>query len=103
MCGCCNYATISLYVCFNEKGAKKEEEHPWFREGIKTKLSSSPYSARWISDTEIGIRPFPFKAPFQVTIKTKQVSKRTRSRIGIELAYQETDYTEHSIIFSDLA
>ncbi|WP_168122358.1 DUF3891 family protein [Paenibacillus sp. HB172176] len=29
---------ISLYVCMNEPGAGKDEEHPWYRDGFETRL-----------------------------------------------------------------
>jgi hypothetical protein len=84
---------ISLYVCLNEEGATKSEEHPWYVDGFETMIDEQRYRAEWKSQTKIKIDPFPFTTEFDITFKTKYVSKDLRDEIGINCAYNDTSYT----------
>lgn len=90
---------LSLYVCLNKEGAAKEEEHPWFKDGLGTKLNDRTYTARWLSPTEIAVDPFPFRDRFQTTLRTKHVLKSERQQKGIALAYRDTAFSEQEISF----
>jgi len=56
---------LSLYVCFSEPGTKKENEHPWFKEGFsKSELfndGNRPLYSRWIDEKKISVTGFPFE------------------------------------------
>ncbi|QGH34714.1 DUF3891 family protein [Gracilibacillus salitolerans] len=84
---------LSLYVCLNQAGVTKNEEHPWFVNGFGTLIDDQRYYAEWKSRSEIKITPFPFKTEFEITLKTKYVPKDLREKIGINSAYHDTGYT----------
>ncbi|WP_100406960.1 DUF3891 family protein [Bacillus solitudinis] len=84
---------LSLYVCLNEEGSKKREEHPWYIDGFETLIDNQKFTAQWLSQTEIKIDPFPFTDNFKATLKCKDVSKDLREQIGIHSAYNQTSHT----------
>ncbi|WP_088102902.1 DUF3891 family protein [Halalkalibacter urbisdiaboli] len=84
---------LSLYVCLNEEGTSKSHEHPWYVEGFETLIDGQRYYAEWKSRAEIKIEPFPFTDEFDITFKTKYISKDLREKIGINSAYIDTSYT----------
>ncbi|MCQ6561238.1 DUF3891 family protein [Paenibacillus mendelii] len=90
---------ISLYVCLNEPGATKEDEHPWYREGFETLIDDQRLAARWVSGGQIQINPFPFKQAFSAAIHSKHVSKEAIQRLGIDTAYKETPLMEQTVTF----
>ncbi|MFC5472293.1 DUF3891 family protein [Cohnella suwonensis] len=85
---------ISLFICLNEPGASKEKEHPWYREGFETIVEGRKIHAHWINRHEIQIRPYLFKKPFSASLKTKQVSKLSVDRVGIDIAYKEAGWVK---------
>lgn len=95
---------LSLYVCLNEPGATKENEHSWYRDGIKQSetLNSKelkPIVTNWVNQNEISVSGFPFKSEFQTKVKYKELSKSTIRGVGIEKAFDEAEWKEHEIIF----
>jgi hypothetical protein len=71
---------ISLYACLNKPGVSKGEEHPWYQNGIAwgKKENENMFQLRWLSETDIEIRPFPFKREWQTTIPYKLLCKKTK-------------------------
>jgi hypothetical protein len=90
---------ISLYVCMNNPGVSKEDEHPWYKEGFETTIGQQKVNAYWISNNEIFIKPLLFEIEMSATIKTKYVMKDLIKRVGIDTAYKETDLSEQEVIF----
>lgn len=85
---------VSLYVCLNEPGCAKEEEHPWFREGFQSSryLMETPAQqivAHWQGAAQIVLEPFPFQQTFSTQLRLKEVSKRQISTLGVADAYAE--------------
>ncbi|HEU5139687.1 MAG TPA: DUF3891 family protein [Bacillales bacterium] len=69
---------LSLYVCLNRPGAKKNEEHPWFRNGIKavSKMGESvKIHLRWLNERTISLKPFPFGESWSTTFPRSKVRK----------------------------
>lgn len=86
----------SLYVCLNEPGSSKKEEHPWYRDGIpNTEVVMS-----WLNDQEIKASPFPFEEVYHVKLKYKSVSKPRIAECGIGRAYKEAELLEQEVTFS---
>ncbi|MFS0645700.1 DUF3891 family protein [Siminovitchia sp. 179-K 8D1 HS] len=86
---------LSLYLCLNEPGAKKEEESPFFQNGIPLSgaldvFSKKKMHARWIDRHTIGLDEFPLKQPVTVNLKQKTVSKELISKQGLIPSYLET-------------
>jgi hypothetical protein len=71
---------ISLYVCLNEPGTSKSNEHPWYKNGIvyKRGKEETTFKLRWASKEEIIIAPFPFKQEWETSIPYKKVCKKTK-------------------------
>lgn len=89
---------LSLYVCFNEAGVAKSEEHPWYRESVG-RLGGVTYSANWQGKESVVVSPSPFARSFRATLRCKRVAKADRERLGIGEAYKQTPYTEQTITF----
>lgn len=95
---------LSLYVCLNEPGTMKENEHTWYKEGIKhseilNTKEFKPIVTNWVNQNEISVTGFPFESEFQTKVKYKELSKSTIRGIGIEQAFEEAEWKEHEIIF----
>jgi hypothetical protein len=94
---------LSLYLCLNEPGVGKEDEHPWFRSGFKnTEIfhpDHQPLTARWMNENEVTLDPYPFDKDFHVSLQYKMVSKSLIEEVGIAEAYTESDMEEKKIFF----
>lgn len=88
---------ISLYMCMNEPGATKENEHLWYKNGFETVLDERRIQAQWINETNIIINPILFKNDFNIVMKSKRVPKELVKQIGISNAYQNTSWSEQQI------
>ncbi|SET13628.1 Protein of unknown function [Salinibacillus kushneri] len=69
---------LSLYLCMNEPGAKKEDEVSWFRNGFRQTFAFAPDGmvAMWKNQQAIYVHPFPFKKMFHVKIPFKILRKQ---------------------------
>ncbi|MFS0728008.1 DUF3891 family protein [Paenibacillus sp. 1P07SE] len=90
---------LSLYICFNEPGVSKEDEHPWYREAIGS-LGGVTYAARWAGKEEVVVTPSPFARSFRTTIRSKRISMDARRRLGIGEAYKQAPYIEQTVCFT---
>lgn len=86
---------ISLYVCLNQAGVTKENEHPWYRAGF----NNTAFEANWINEKEISLLPSPFRNALKVKLRLKRVLKRMINQLGIEEAYKNSDWIEQELIF----
>ncbi|WP_077324184.1 DUF3891 family protein [Virgibacillus siamensis] len=87
--------SLSLYVCLNEPGITKANEHPFFQEGIpiaylQKLFGKETVQANWTDNNTIKINPFPFAKPFMITIKYKCIAKGTIAEQGLLNSYQGT-------------
>lgn len=94
---------LSLYVCMNEPGAAKDQEHPWFRDGFPNTEVLSPdgdrlFSAEWKNIDTVAVHPAAFPVPFAISIRGKAVPKQLIERAGIEKAYAQTEAFVQSFI-----
>lgn len=93
---------ISLYVCLNAPGIGKEDEHPWFKDGVP---GSEPFGGggllqlNWIDDRTVKADPSPFDGEFVGTLREKVVPKDRIREVGIAQAYEETEWAEREIRF----
>ncbi|TYS16708.1 DUF3891 family protein [Rossellomorea vietnamensis] len=89
---------LSLYLCLNQPGASKENEHPWFRKGFKNTetlhTSNQPFIPRWLNRGEITVDPFPFQKEFPLSLKYKEVPKKNIKEKGIAEAYHHSELKE---------
>lgn len=69
---------LSLYVCLNRPGATKQEEHPWFKDGIQAvtrKGQPVKIDLHWLNERTITIDPFPFAESWSTTFRYSKVRK----------------------------
>ncbi len=97
---------LSLYICLNEPGVKKKNEHPWFVNGFRnTEVFSSskkPIVAEWLSDKTINVQSFPFESEFTVNLTYKSISKNDIDEDGINNAFDKSPWLEEEITFVGL-
>lgn len=96
---------LSLYLCLNQHGVEKHDEHPWFRNGFKnTELfhpEQKPLKAHWKSQDEVIIDSYPFIKDFQLTLPSKEVSKYAMAELGIAEAYKNAKAVKKRIFISE--
>ncbi len=82
---------LSLYLCLNEPGVLKEEEHPWFKNGFRQRFefANEGLNAKWLNDKRICVEPFPFHSEFQVALPYKQLDKEHIEKDGLQAAFQK--------------
>lgn len=94
---------LSLYVCMNEPGVTKQEEHPWFKNGltqVSTADSDAPsLQAKWLDSQTVQVTPSPFVAPFQTELSYKRVSKQWIKEKGLSDAYEQTPEMKQALHF----
>lgn len=69
---------LSLYVCLNEPGVSKEQEHPWFKNGINAVTQTGEtvsMHAHWLNERTITLDPFPFRQSFSTTLPYYKAKK----------------------------
>ncbi|WP_164670773.1 DUF3891 family protein [Virgibacillus doumboii] len=86
------FDSLALYVCLNEPGISKENEHPFFRGGIPVSPSLTFFNDNkvpiyWKDDKTVIMNEFPFYHPLEIMIKQKRVSKDTISSQGLIGSY----------------
>jgi len=99
---------LSLYVCLNEPGSSKADEHPWYRAGIPHSevFHSAPGSAaramaNWLNDSKVQIRPFPFEHEFTATLRYRFVPKDEIAAKGLDLAYRNVELKVQAVTFCE--
>ncbi|WP_341357384.1 DUF3891 family protein [Rossellomorea sp. y25] len=92
---------LSLYLCLNEPGVAKEDEHPWFKNGFQnTEMfhpENQPLMARWLNEKEVTLEPYPFEKEFHVSLQYKIVVKSLIEEVGVAEAYEKSDMKERMI------
>ncbi|MGM0852455.1 MAG: DUF3891 family protein [Bacillota bacterium] len=92
---------LSLYLCLNEPGVDKEDEHPWFKNGFKNTETfhpqNQPLMAQWGKANEVTLDPFPFDKEFHISMPYKTVSRSAVAEMGIAKAYEKSEREEMRI------
>ncbi|PIC64275.1 hypothetical protein CSV79_07330 [Sporosarcina sp. P13] len=87
---------FSLYCCVNDPGVKKEDEHPFFQNGIPSpkvfrKLPTERIAIHFTDNKTITVQDFPFTKAFTVQVNQRTVCKKTIAAIGLQSAYDKAD------------
>ncbi len=95
---------ISLYVCLNEPGIGKQQEHPWFQKGFSRSEAFNAENRQrlmpaWLDTLRISIHPFPFDREFSTTLKFREVSRQSLETLGMRTAYAQAPLQEQEVIF----
>jgi Protein of unknown function (DUF3891) len=93
---------LSLYMCLDEPGVKKDDEHPWFRNGFKNTEMFHDHDGRlngeWLNAEEIRIESFPFIRDFSLPLQYKEVAKGDVEQMGIAAAYETSELRERTFL-----
>ncbi|WP_100012375.1 DUF3891 family protein [Lentibacillus sediminis] len=87
---------LSLYLCLNEPGAKKEEEHPFFREGIPIPTAVEEFNQEkiqlwWEDDRTVMVEEYPLDRPVTVKLRQRVVSRAAIRDAGLISSYEEAE------------
>jgi hypothetical protein len=85
---------LSLYICLNEPSAKKENEDPFFRNGISPTFSFTnhkPIQVQWADQGTLSLSVSPLKKELQMQLVYKEVIKEDIQANGLITAYNNTD------------
>lgn len=88
------FDNLSLYLCLNQVGASKDEEHPWFRDGLTlrtTKGEQQQFNLFWTGNNVI-IDPFPFIYPFFIFLQQKILPNTTPDPTRFSRQYQQAPF-----------
>ncbi|WP_010529185.1 DUF3891 family protein [Lentibacillus jeotgali] len=94
--------SLSLYICLNEPGTSKENEHPLFKEGIPvpqmlTFFHTNKVGIYWKDDETVEMDVFPFGSPIDITIRQKVIPKNDILEKGLIKSYEQVDEKTVSI------
>ncbi|WP_099156696.1 DUF3891 family protein [Virgibacillus ndiopensis] len=94
--------SLSLYICLNEPGISKENEHHFYKDGIPIPSSLNIFGQRnlqlqWINKETIIMHDFPLRAPTLIKLKQKVISKKDIVDNGLLECYQASPLQEMTI------
>lgn len=80
---------LSLYLCLNEPGVKKEKEHHFFTDGIQTPsyFGMDSLAVEWLSNNQLTVSDNIFKHNFTIELKQKVIPKSSILQMGLNEAY----------------
>ncbi|MBS4215221.1 DUF3891 family protein [Neobacillus rhizophilus] len=93
---------LSLYICLNEPGVEKADEHPFFRNGFPEAFSfanDQPIHAHWTDRETVELSLSPLSKQLQVYLPFKEVNKEEIMLNGLLKAYAETQETIRKVTF----
>lgn len=93
---------LSLYICLNEPGVKKLNEHPFFRNGFPQAFpfaNNNPIYAQWTDQETVSLSVSPLEKELQVHLGLKEVKKEDIMQKGILNAYTDTPYSLRTVKF----
>lgn len=90
---------LSLYICMNEPGTTKQNEHSFFKEGIPTNTSLHRFckqtlQLKWLNEHTVMMKDFPFEGPITFKVKQKIVAKEAITAKGLIDSYEEAPFEE---------
>ena len=83
------FDNLSLYICLNEPGTKKEKEHPFFQNGIPLpdQFGGGILQLHWSDERHIQLSSSLFAAEVDLLVHQKTVSKNCISKNGLQKAF----------------
>ncbi|MGM8211203.1 DUF3891 family protein [Virgibacillus sp. W0430] len=101
---------LSLYICLNDPGSNKDDEHPFFKEGIPiastlqlSETGSMKVHLHWQDKKTIEMDPFPFEHNVHLTFPLKRIAKRTIADIGLLKAYNQAPYENKTVVLTPIS
>ncbi|WP_459503159.1 DUF3891 family protein [Bacillus sp. C1] len=95
---------LSLYVCMNEPGVKKEKEVDLFKRGFEgtevfNEDTNERLQAEWLDKETIRIIPFPFEDELKTYVKYKSIGKDIIEKVGIVEADKKAEFQKLELCF----
>lgn len=93
---------LSLYICLNDPGTPKEQEHYFYRNGFPQKFSfadNQSIHAEWINQHTVSLSYTPFKNNLQVSMPYKAVEKKLIKEKGLVDAYRQSSVLWREVTF----
>lgn len=93
---------LSLYICLNEPGISKTDEHYFYRNGLPQKFAfanNKPINAQWIDQETVSLSISPFKTNLKVSLPYKAIKKEKICGQGLIAAYQESSVLLRKVTF----
>ncbi len=93
---------LSLYICLNEPGTAKTEEHYFYRNGFPQKFSfanNEPIIPEWLDKHTVSLSISPFNDKLHVSLPFKAVKKDSIKANGLIAAYQESYIMTREVTF----
>ncbi|KAA0766265.1 DUF3891 family protein [Bacillus sp. SH5-2] len=95
---------LSLYVCMNKPGVKKNDEIDLFQDGFEgTEMFNNKddklIQAEWVDEETIRITPFPFQTEFHAYVGYTTINKYVVEEKGIAKADRESEKEKQIIRF----
>ena len=84
---------LSLYICLNEPGIEKVNEHPFFQNGfpqIFPFAENQPIISQWLSKDTISLSVSPLKHELKIDLPFKDVKKTEIKEHGLISAFHAT-------------
>lgn len=94
---------LSLYICLNAPGAKKENEHPFFKDGLSIAetlqhVFPEKIGIQWEDAETVTMHFFPFMDAIPLVVKQKEIRKKDIAAFGLLKSYEKAPYTEFKLI-----
>ncbi|WP_226675205.1 DUF3891 family protein [Mesobacillus jeotgali] len=93
---------LSLYICLNDPGTPKSQEHYFYREGFPQKFSfanDQTIHAEWLDLQTVSLSVSPFINKLLVRLPYKAVDKELIKEIGLAAAYQDSPVCWREVTF----
>ncbi|WP_079508655.1 DUF3891 family protein [Mesobacillus jeotgali] len=93
---------LSLYICLNEPGTPKGQEHYFYRKGSQQKFffaDETLIDAKWLNQQTVSLSISPFKKELKVQLPYKAVKKEQIKRTGLSAAYNESPLLLREVTF----
>ncbi|MCM3569268.1 DUF3891 family protein [Neobacillus mesonae] len=93
---------LSLYICLNEAGVEKENEHPFYRNGFPEAFpfaNNQLIHAYWLGQETVSLSFSPLYKEIQVFLPFKEVKKEVIRSNCISKAYTDTPELKRRVKF----
>ncbi|SNC68391.1 Protein of unknown function [Hymenobacter gelipurpurascens] len=90
---------LSLYLCLNEPGTSKAQEHPWYQAGIPFSdyfsfTHQQLVQVEWPTRHQMHIHPSPFADAFAVSLRYQELPKARLAAVGLGQCFAEAPVEE---------
>lgn len=93
---------LSIYLCINEPGMAKAQEHPWYRSGIPYSsgfdfVQGHNIQASWHGTSKVQVSPYPFERALILTIPFRLLRKDHIRQLGGPQVLQQASFQQYQV------